>query len=55
VNRPISTEPPGSEGAVTEQINALLGDADALDRWHHRSLQLLTSEDAVMGMQLALR
>jgi len=27
VNRPISTEVLGSEGAVTEQINSLLGDA----------------------------
>jgi hypothetical protein len=49
VNRPISAEPAGSEGAVTEQINALLGDADAPDRWHYRSLQLLTTGDATMG------
>lgn len=31
VNRPISSEPAGSKGAVTEQIQALLGDADAPD------------------------
>jgi len=58
VNRPISSEPLGSEGAVAEQINALLGDADAPDRWHYRSLQLLTTGDAtkggaVTGLQLA--
>ncbi|MFU8886225.1 MAG: DUF4055 domain-containing protein [Cyanobacteriota bacterium] len=53
VNCPISAEPPGSEGAVTEQINALLGDADAPDRWHYRSLSLLTANDAVTGLQLA--
>ncbi len=53
VNRPISAEPPGTEGAVAEQINALLGDADAPDRWHYRSLQLLTAGDAVTGLQLA--
>ncbi|MFO7628964.1 MAG: DUF4055 domain-containing protein [Prochlorococcaceae cyanobacterium] len=58
VNRPMSAEPVGSEGEVTEQINALLGDADAPDRWHYRSLQLLTTGDAtrggtVTGLQLA--
>ena len=53
VNRPIGAETPGAEGAVTEQINALLGDADAPDRWHYRSLQLLTTDDAVTGLQLA--
>ncbi|MCP9861134.1 DUF4055 domain-containing protein [Cyanobium sp. Cruz-8D1] len=63
VNRPISGEPAGPEGAVAEQINALLGDADAPDRWHYRSLQLLTTGDptkggtarggAVTGLQLA--
>jgi hypothetical protein len=63
VNRPMSDEPAGSEGAVAEQINALLGDADAPDRWHYRSLQLLTTGDttkggiarggAVTGLQLA--
>ena len=53
VNRPISSEPGGSEGAVTEQIEALLGDADAPDRWHYRSLQLLTSGDAITALQLA--
>ena len=53
VNRPISAESTGAEGAVTEQINALLGDADAPDRWHYRSLQLLTASDAVTGLQLA--
>jgi hypothetical protein len=47
VNRPISTEAPGSEGAITEQIQALLGDADAPDRWHNRSLQLLTDGEAL--------
>ena len=52
VNRPISAEPAGPEGAVAEQINALLGDADAPDRWHYRSLQLITA-DAVTGLQLA--
>ena len=58
VNRPISAEPAGSEAAVTEQINALLGAADAPDRWRYRSLQLLTTGDAtrggaVTGLQLA--
>ena len=63
VNRPMSAEPVGSEGAVAEQINALLGDADAPDRWHYRSLSLLTTGDttkggttkggAVTGLQLA--
>ncbi len=53
VNRPISAETADSDGAVTEQINALLGDADAPDRWHYRSLQLLIAEDAVTGLQLA--
>ncbi len=53
VSLPISTEAPGPEGAVSEQINALLGDADAPDRWHYRSLQLLTAGDAVTGLQLA--
>jgi hypothetical protein len=53
VNRPISPDAPGSEGAVTEQINALLGDADTPDRWLYRSLSLLTSGDAVTGMQVA--
>ena len=63
VNRPIGGETPGSEEAVTEQINALLGDADAPDRWHYRSLQLLSTGDttkggnasggAVTGLQLA--
>ena len=49
VNRPISAEPAGPEAAVTEQINALLGAADAPDRWHYRSLQLLTTGDATRG------
>jgi hypothetical protein len=49
VNRPIGAETPGTEGAVSEQINALLGDADAPDRWHYRSLQLLTTGDATKG------
>ena len=63
VNRPMSAEPAGPEGAVAEQIHALLGDADAPDRWHYRSLQLLTTGDttkggtarggAVTGLQLA--
>ncbi len=53
VNRPISDEPAGSEGAVAEQISALLGDADAPDRWHYRSLQLLTGAEGVTGLQLA--
>ena len=53
VNRPISAEPPSTEGAVAEQINALLGDADAPDRWHYRSLQLLTAGEAITGLQLA--
>jgi len=63
LNRPISAEPAGPEGAVAEQITALLGDADAPDRWHYRSLQLLTTGDttkggtarggAVTGLQLA--
>jgi hypothetical protein len=49
VNRPIGAETPGTEGAVTEQINALLGDADAPDRWYYRSLQLLTTGDTTKG------
>jgi hypothetical protein len=49
VNRPISAEPPGSEGAVTEQVNALLGDADTPDRWHYRSLELLTTGNTAKG------
>jgi Domain of unknown function (DUF4055) len=53
VNRPISAESNGPEGAVTEQINALLGDTDAPDRWHYRSLQLLTAGEALTGLQLA--
>jgi hypothetical protein len=53
VSRPISAEPAGSEGPVTEQIQALLGDADAPDRWHYRSLQLLTAGEAITGLQLA--
>ncbi len=53
MNRPISPEVPGSEGAVTEQIQALLGDADAPDRWNYRSLQLLTAGDPITGLQLA--
>jgi len=40
-------------GAVQEQIQALLGDADAPDRWLYRSLALLTSGENVSGMQLA--
>ena len=47
-----------SSAQFFEQINALLGDADAPDRWHYRSLQLLTTGDAtnsgtVTGLQLA--
>jgi hypothetical protein len=58
VNRPIGAETPGTEGAVAEQITALLGDADAPDRWHYRSLSLLTTGgsttgSAVTGLQLA--
>jgi hypothetical protein len=53
VNRPITTEPAGPQAVVTEQINAVLGDADAPDRWHYRSLQLLTAGEAVTGLQLA--
>ncbi|MFN5696879.1 MAG: hypothetical protein ACK486_07585, partial [Cyanobacteriota bacterium] len=57
VNRPSSAEPPASEGAVTEQIQALLSDADAPDRWHYRSLQLLTGDTTkggtITGLQLA--
>jgi len=58
VDRPASSEATGPEAAVAEQINALLGDADAPDRWHYRSLQLLTTGDATRGgsvtvMQLA--
>lgn len=36
----ISAELADRESAVSEQINALLGDADAPDRWHYRSLHL---------------
>ena len=53
VNRPMSDEPAGSEGAVAEQITALLGDADAPDRWHYRSLSLLSSGETITGLQLA--
>jgi hypothetical protein len=58
LNRPISIEAPGSDGsmtqgAVAEQIQALLGDADAPDRWHYRSLQLLTAGEVITGLQLA--
>ncbi len=53
VNRPISAEPAGPEGAIAEQINTLLGDADAPERWHYRSLSLLTASDTVTGLQLA--
>ncbi len=53
VNRPISAEMADSDGAVTEQINALLGDADAPDRWHYRSLSLLTTGDVASVLQLA--
>jgi hypothetical protein len=53
VNRPISTEVLGSEGAVTQQIQALLGDADSPDRWRYRSLQLLMGGGAITGLQLA--
>jgi hypothetical protein len=53
VNQPISAEPAGLEAAVTEQITALLGDADAPDRWQYRSLQLLTAGEKVTGLQLA--
>lgn len=53
MNRPISTEAPGSEGAFTEQIQALLGDADSPDRWQYRSLQLLTGGEAITELQLA--
>ncbi|MEB3261771.1 MAG: hypothetical protein VKK94_02305 [Cyanobacteriota bacterium] len=54
VNRPISNEAPGNEGsmsqgAVAEQIQALLGDADAPDRWHYRSLALLTASETTNG------
>ena len=49
VNRPIIAEPNGPEGAVIKQITSLLGDADAPDRWHYRSLQLLTTGDATKG------
>ncbi len=38
---------------MAEQINALLGDADAPDRWHYRSLSLLTAGGAVTSLQLA--
>ena len=58
VDRPASSEPTGPEAVLAEQINALLGDADAPDRWHSRSMQLLTTGDAtkggsVTGLQLA--
>ena len=53
VNRPINPEEAGPEAAVTEQINALLGDADAPDRWRYRSLSLLTTGDVASGLQLA--
>jgi hypothetical protein len=52
VNRPISAETPGSEGAVAQQVKALLGDADAPDRWHNRSQAVLTSAEIVTGLQL---
>ncbi len=58
VKRPIGAKPAGSEAAVTEQISSLLGDADAPDHWHYRSLRLLTTGDStrggtVTGLQLA--
>ncbi len=61
VHRPISSETPGSEGsmtqgAVAEQIQALLGDADAPGRWHYRSLSLLgtgANGETIPGLQLA--
>ena len=53
VDRPASSEPTGPETAVAEQINALLGDADAPDRWRYRSLSLLTAGESVTGLQLA--
>jgi hypothetical protein len=40
---------------MAEQITALLGDADAPDRWHYRSLQLLTTGDTTKGGTLADR
>ena len=49
MNRPISTVDPGTEGAVTEQISALLADVDAPDRWDYRSLSLLTTGDGTKG------
>ncbi len=48
-----TAEVPGTAEAVQQQIKALLGDADAPDRWLYRSLSLLTSGDAVTGMQVA--
>jgi hypothetical protein len=48
-----TAEAPGTAEAVHQQIQALLGDADAPDRWLYRSLALITSGDAVIGMQVA--
>jgi hypothetical protein len=56
--RPQPAPEPGSETAMRQQIHALLGDADAPDRWTYRSLRLVegsTGPQAVAsGMELCL-
>ena len=44
---------PGREAALQQQLADLLGDGDAPDRWHYRSLALLTRSEAITGLQLA--
>jgi hypothetical protein len=38
---------------IIANCRALLGDAQAPDRWHYRSLQLLAAGEAITGMQRA--
>ena len=44
---------PGEEAGLQAQLQALLGDGDAPDLWHYRSLSLLSSGDTVTGLELA--
>ena len=46
-------EPSTPSELLVAQFSDLLGGSDAPDRWHYRSLSLLSSADAITGLQLA--
>jgi hypothetical protein len=52
LHRPHGVAVPGTETAVREQIEALLGDGDSPHRWRYRSLRLPTGTDSCAAAEV---